>query len=238
MKKALLLVLMMAVCAATALAQGKNPANLDKKDMKPAVELKNLADSASYAWGQVLATSIKRQAGEDFNEELFYVGLRAAMAEDSLLFSNEQANQVYSGYVRKMQQIINERFVKTNTAYLENNKKRNGVTVTASGLQYEVMKRGTSNVQPGPTSKVKVHYHGTNIDGTVFDSSVERNQPIEFGLNQVIKGWTEGVQLMRIGDKFRFVIPAELAYGDRSPSPKIKANSTLIFEVELLDITQ
>jgi FKBP-type peptidyl-prolyl cis-trans isomerase len=107
---------------------------------------------------------------------------------------------------------------------------------TASGLKYQVLKQGTGTVSPKATDTVNVHYHGTLLDGTVFDSSVERGQPISFPLNGVIAGWTEGLQLMKVGDKFKFEIPPNLAYGAASPSPKIPPNSTLVFEVELLGI--
>lgn len=107
---------------------------------------------------------------------------------------------------------------------------------TPSGLKYQVLKHGDGKVFPKPTDKVTVHYHGTLLDGTVFDSSVKRGKPATFGLNQVIPGWTEGLQLMKQGDKFKFEIPAKLAYGERSPSPAIPPNSTLVFEVELLGI--
>jgi hypothetical protein len=107
---------------------------------------------------------------------------------------------------------------------------------TASGLQYQVLKHGTGTVSPKVTDTVKVHYVGTLLDGTVFDSSIARGQPISFPLNQVIPGWTEGLQLMKVGDKFKFVIPPNLAYGANSPSPAIPPNSTLVFEVELLGI--
>ena len=110
------------------------------------------------------------------------------------------------------------------------------VKTTASGLKYQVLKHGTGTVSPKATDTVKVHYHGTLLDGTVFDSSVERGQPISFPLNRVIPGWTEGLQLMKVGDKFKFEIPPNLAYGENSPSPKIPPNSTLVFEVELLGI--
>ena len=119
-------------------------------------------------------------------------------------------------------------------AFLETNKLKDGVIVTESGLQYEVLKEG-KGPKPSATDRVKVHYHGTLIDGTVFDSSVERGEPIVFGLNQVIKGWTEGVQLMPVGSKYRFYIPQELGYGSREAG-KIPPYSTLIFEVELLGI--
>jgi len=107
---------------------------------------------------------------------------------------------------------------------------------TRSGLKYQVLKRGTGTVSPKPTDTVKVHYHGTLLDGTVFDSSVQRGEPISFSLNRVIAGWTEGLQLMKVGDKFKFEIPPNLAYGENSPSPAIPPNSTLVFEVELLGI--
>jgi FKBP-type peptidyl-prolyl cis-trans isomerase len=109
------------------------------------------------------------------------------------------------------------------------------LTTTASGLQYAVLKHGTGTVSPKATDTVKVHYVGTLLDGTVFDSSIARGQPISFALNQVIPGWTEGLQLMKVGDKFKFVIPPNLAYGPHSPPP-IPPNSTLVFEVELLGI--
>lgn len=107
---------------------------------------------------------------------------------------------------------------------------------TPSGLKYQVLKQGTGTVSPKATDTVNVHYHGTLLNGTVFDSSVERGQPISFPLNGVIPGWTEGLQLMKVGDKFKFEIPPNLAYGANSPSPKIPPNSTLVFEVELLAI--
>jgi peptidylprolyl isomerase len=111
-----------------------------------------------------------------------------------------------------------------------------GWTTTASGLKYKVLKQGTGTVFAKASDTVKVHYHGTLLNGTVFDSSVERGQPISFPLRRVIKGWTEGLQLMKVGDKFKFEIPPDLAYGSASPSAKIPANSTLVFEVELLGI--
>jgi FKBP-type peptidyl-prolyl cis-trans isomerase len=111
-----------------------------------------------------------------------------------------------------------------------------GMTTTTSGLKYQVLKRGTGTASPKATDTVKVHYHGTLLNGTVFDSSVQRGEPISFPLNRVIPGWTEGLQLMKVGDKFKFEIPPNLAYGPNSPSPLIPPNSTLVFEVELLGI--
>ncbi len=120
--------------------------------------------------------------------------------------------------------------------FLAENGKREGVITTESGLQYEVLVAKTEGDSPVATSTVNVHYHGTTIDGQVFDSSVERGMPISFGLNQVIAGWTEGLQYMKVGEKFKFFIPEDIAYGDYSPSPAIPAGSTLIFEVELFEV--
>jgi len=120
-------------------------------------------------------------------------------------------------------------------SFLIENKANVDIVQTASGLQYQVLKKGEGSEHPSASSTVKVHYHGTLLDGTVFDSSVDRGEPISFPLNQVIKGWTEGVQLMVVGDKFKFFIPSELAYGNRATG-KISSGSLLIFEVELLEI--
>ena len=119
--------------------------------------------------------------------------------------------------------------------FLVTNKANEGVLETASGLQYQVLKKGKGSEHPTTNTTVKVHYHGMLLNGTVFDSSVERDKPISFSLNQVIKGWTEGVQLMVVGDKFKFFIPSELAYGNRATG-EITPGSLLIFEVELLEI--
>ncbi|WP_341840458.1 FKBP-type peptidyl-prolyl cis-trans isomerase [Chitinophaga caseinilytica] len=126
--------------------------------------------------------------------------------------------------------------LKAGQDFLAANKEKPGITALPSGLQYEILTEG-SGPKPSATSKVTCHYHGTLIDGTVFDSSVQRGQPATFPLNMVIKGWTEGLQLMPQGSKWRFFIPADLAYGDRQVSAQIGANSTLIFDVELLGIS-
>lgn len=125
--------------------------------------------------------------------------------------------------------------IRLGNEFLAQNKNQEGVKTTASGLQYQVLQQGTGTVHPKASDTVTVHYHGTLIDGTVFDSSVERGEPIVFPLNRVIPGWTEGVQLMVEGDKYRFFIPSELAYGNRSTG-KIGGGSVLIFDVELLKI--
>ncbi len=142
------------------------------------------------------------------------------------------------GIAEKLFQLKQEKAaanLKAGEEYLEANKQKEGIVVLPSGLQYEVITEG-AGLKPVATSKVTCHYHGTLIDGTVFDSSIRRGQPLTFSLNQVIKGWTEGLQLMPTGSKFRFFIPPHLGYGDRQVSSQIGPNSTLIFEVELLGI--
>ncbi len=176
--------------------------------------------------------------GFDFSQEHLLMGINDAFAGTEKMTQDEMQETFMV-----LQQIMQEKMEKdmANTKeegqkFLAENKKKEGIIETASGLQYEVVKMGTG-AKPKETDKVKVHYHGTLIDGTVFDSSVDRGEPIEFPLNQVIKGWTEGVQLMPIGSKFIFYIPSDLGYGDRDAGPTIKGGSTLIFEVELLDFT-
>jgi peptidylprolyl isomerase len=141
----------------------------------------------------------------------------------------------YSRYSNNKNTEAAVRNVAIGQTFLTQNKIVEGISETASGLQYQVLEHGKGSEHPTASSKVTVHYHGTLLDGTVFDSSVERGEPINFGLNQVIKGWTEGVQLMVVGDKFKFFIPSTLGYGDRAAG-KITPGSLLIFEVTLLEI--
>ena len=133
------------------------------------------------------------------------------------------------------QKLAGEANVKAGEVFLAANAKKDGVKTTASGLQYRVIKAGTGK-SPKSTDRVKVHYHGTLIDGTVFDSSVERKEPIVFGVNEVIPGWTEALQLMKEGDKWNIVLPSKIAYGERAAGEKIAPNSTLVFDVELISI--
>lgn len=130
---------------------------------------------------------------------------------------------------------LNDKTAKDGVAFLADNAKRDGVKTTESGLQYEVI-TSAEGAKPKVNDVVSVHYTGTLIDGTVFDSSVERGESVEFPVGGVIPGWVEGLQLMSVGEKYKFYIPSELAYGAQSPTPEIPANSTLVFEVELLDI--
>ena len=190
----------------------------------------------SYALGANVGESFKA-SGLDVTFDAFKEGFMDALKGENKL-TMEEMQACFEDIQKKIEakqkaemDIEKERGRK----FLAENKKRKGVNETSSGLQYEVIVMGTG-AKPSTTDKVRVHYHGTTIDGEIFDSSVQRGEPIEFGLNQVIKGWTEGLQLMPIGSKYILYIPADLAYGEHSPSPMIKGGATLIFEVELLDI--
>ena len=162
----------------------------------------------------------------------------AAIALGAYVYFNQEP-EVKATVETSTQQPVNQELMDTKeqgAAFLETNGAKEGVTTTESGLQYEVLESKDEGESPVLTSTVNVHYHGTTIDGGVFDSSVERGEPISFPLGAVIQGWQEGLQLMKVGEKFKFTIPSDIAYGDYSPSPAIPAGSTLIFDVELLGI--
>jgi FKBP-type peptidyl-prolyl cis-trans isomerase FkpA/FKBP-type peptidyl-prolyl cis-trans isomerase FklB len=171
-------------------------------------------------------------------------GLRDAIAGGEMQMTDEEANTVKQAFMQSMQAKATEERTAAATknrtdgeAFLAANRSKSGVQTTESGLQYQVMTQGTGE-KPGPTSKVKVHYVGTLIDGTKFDSSIDRGTPAEFALNGVIKGWTEALQLMPVGSKYKLFVPSDLAYGEQGTPGPIGPNSTLIFEVELLEIVE
>lgn len=174
------------------------------------------------------------------DENIFYEAFFASLKKDSVMMNVEDASSFIKAERDKRNVAEMEKLYGSNKqagiAFLNNNKTQEGVVETASGLQYKVVKMG-NGAKPLATDRVKVNYHGTLIDGTVFDSSVERGTPAEFGLNQVIQGWTEGLQLMPVGSKFTFYVPYQLGYNDRE-SGSIKPYSTLIFDVELLEIVK
>ena len=205
--------------------------------------LKTELDSVSYAIGMDVAKNVKTSVSE-IDSELFIQGYMNVLDSTNILIKEENAQQVLTAYFQKKQaekmkkqQEEAEKEKGVGEKFLEENKSKEGVKVTESGLQYIVLKEGTG-AKPTAESKVKVHYHGTLIDGTVFDSSVDRGEPTEFGVGQVIRGWTEGLQLMSVGSKYKFFIPQDLGYGARQAGEKIKPYSTLIFEVELLEIVE
>jgi FKBP-type peptidyl-prolyl cis-trans isomerase FklB len=202
---------------------------------------KTHADSLSYGMGVTMGKSLKPNA-EGINLDALMAGLRDGMNDQEIKLNDDEINSAIIGFRKELESKMreeNERLAVENEEksrkFLEENAKRPEVKTTASGLQYEVIKEGNGK-KPGPNSVVVTHYRGTLIDGTQFDSSYDRGEPTEFPLNRVIPGWTEGIQLMSEGAKYKFYIPAELAYGKNSPTPKIPPNSVLVFEVELLKV--
>ncbi len=192
-------------------------------------------DSLSYALGVLLAQNLQNQGFDNLDEPSMTDAIRDVLAGNEPKFSAEEANQVVQQHMIKKQQAQHADVIEEGKAFLAENAKREAVTETGSGLQYEVLKAG-SGPKPTDTSKVTVHYHGTLLDGTVFDSSVDRGEPTTFGVNQVIKGWTEALKMMPQGAKWKLYIPADLAYGARGAGGKIGPYQTLVFEVELLEI--
>lgn len=198
------------------------------------MKLDNELDKVSYSLGVNIANSLKSQGLESVNSTAFSAALDATFNNQPVLIDMQASQMILQEYFGKIQEEQSKAARAEGENFLKENGKRKGVTTTASGLQYEVMTMGTG-AKPVATDKVKTHYHGTLTDGTVFDSSVDRGEPISFPLNGVIKGWTEGLQLMPVGSKFRFFIPSDLAYGAQGQGA-IKPHSALIFEVELIDI--
>jgi FKBP-type peptidyl-prolyl cis-trans isomerase len=201
-----------------------------------AVTLTTPTDTASYALGVNMASNVKNMGMDEINLQAFAKAFQDVYANEKLQITEAESNPILQTYFTSLMEKKAATSLEEGKKWLDENGKKSGVKTTASGLQYEVMNEGTG---PKPTaeSTVKVHYHGTGIDGKVFDSSVDRGEPVEFPLNGVIKGWTEGVQLMSVGSKYKFYIPGELAYGPRPPQGSgIAPNATLIFEVQLLEI--
>ena len=207
-------------------------------------------DSVSYAIGLNMATQFKANLKE-VNDDAFIQGYISGKDSTNLLVAQKDIQTIINTYLRKQQTAKMEeqrakaakeaeaKFGDNKIAgedFLVENKSKEGVITTDSGLQYIILKEGTGDQPASPSTRVKVHYHGTNLEGEVFDSSVDRGTPAEFGLNEVIIGWTEGLQLMKEGAQYKFFIPQEMAYGAQQRGDKIKPFSTLVFEVELLEV--
>jgi FKBP-type peptidyl-prolyl cis-trans isomerase FklB len=240
------LVVLLLICT-VAFAQA-NKGNKDKKSESAALKTQN--DSVSYCIGQNIYQNLKDPA-LGVNVDILTQSLKDAAAGKSTL-TQEEIMKVLTALQGRMQKkqmetmkeqeekkkVVLDKNKKEGDAFLAENKTKEGVKITASGLQYKILTCTGTGDLPKDTSKVKVHYKGTLLDGTEFDSSYKRGEPIEFPLNGVIKGWTEGVQLMHVGDKFQFFIPSELAYGENGAGELIGPGAVLIFEVELLGITK
>jgi len=197
-------------------------------------ELKTENEKASYALGMDIGTQLRDvQSNIDF--DAFVQGIRDTLEGKKTLLTPEQAMAIKTEFFQKMQAEKSQKNTSEGDLFLAENKKKPGIIITPSGLQYIILTAG-KGPKPVATDKVVVHYSGTLIDGTEFDSSYKRGQPATFVLNQVIPGWTEAIQLMNVGAKYRFFIPSQLAYGERGAGPRIGPNATLIFEVELINI--
>ena len=191
-------------------------------------------DSVSYSLGVNIGGNLKKSSFEDINLYNFEAGIKDVLEKEvEPKISDNQAQAIINSYFSKKQQKESESVIEEGVNYLRENAKRKGVTTLPSGLQYEVINYGTG---PKPTieDNVTTHYHGTLIDGTVFDSSVDRGEPASFPVGGVIKGWTEALHLMAVGSKWKLYVPYDLAYGERGAGPQIGPYSTLIFEVELI----
>ena len=200
------------------------------------IDLNNAEQNVSYSLGTLVAGQLANDF-DNLNLEAFVEGFNAAYLGQKTLVNEQQAVTAVKDYQRKVATSKFEGALKNSEAYLAENAQKEGVVVTDSGLQYQVLLEG-EGAMPAATDTVTVHYHGTTMDGSVFDSSVDRGEPTQFPLNGVIAGWTEGVQLMRIGSKYKFFIHPDLAYGTQGAGQLIGPNDALIFEVELIKIGQ
>lgn len=199
------------------------------------IELKDTLNRVSYGIGTLMASNLKMQGGDGLNPDALVAGIKDVYLNNALRVEQEEAMIIVQQYMEKAMEEKANKVRMDNAAFLENNKKMEGVKTTASGLQYKVITQGKGKA-PIETDKVTVHYVGKLIDDTVFDSSIARNEPMTFDVNGVIPGWTEALLLMHEGDKWMIYIPHEIAYGERGAGGQIPPYSTLVFEVELIKV--
>jgi FKBP-type peptidyl-prolyl cis-trans isomerase FklB len=199
------------------------------------MDLSTQRDSVSYSLGVNIAFSLKDQGFEDLNAEAVGKAIADVFSNGKLLIEPEKGEQIINEYFQHIQKRKFEKNIVEGEKFLKENASKEGVVTLKSGLQYQVLKEGTGP-KPKATDEVTTHYHGTLINGTVFDSSVDRGEPASFPVNGVIPGWVEALQLMNTGSKWRLFVPSGLAYGSRGASELIGPNTTLIFDVELISI--
>jgi FKBP-type peptidyl-prolyl cis-trans isomerase len=198
-------------------------------------DVSDTTGQASYGLAVIIATNMKNQGLDSLDVNTFAAGVRDVFSGDSLKVNRNQAEAIVQQYMQKVMEKKAAKAREAGQVFLDKNKAVEGIKVTPSGLQYKVITSGKGKT-PGPNDRVTVHYTGKLTDGTVFDSSVERGEPIQFGVSEVIPGWTEAMQLMKEGDKWMLYIPYNLGYGERGAGPQIPPYSTLIFEVELIKV--
>jgi len=211
-------------------------AGCDQQASSP--ELKTPAQKASYGIGLNMGKSLAQEGMEDLDSKAVAMGIDDAVSKKEQRIKDDELVEAFTALQKRAEERLtkaSEEAASAGKKFLEENAKKQGVVTTASGLQYEVVKKA-DGPQPKASDVVTVHYEGKLIDGKVFDSSVERGSPIDLPVSGVIPGWVEGLQLMHVGEKYKLYIPAELAYGAQSPSPLIPANSVLVFDLELLAI--
>ena len=202
------------------------------------ITLETPAQKASYGIGLNMGKSLAQEGMDDLDSNAVAQGIEDAIGKKEQRLKDEELIEAFAFLQKRAEErmvALNAESAKAGKKFLEDNAKREGVTTTASGLQYEVVKKA-GGAQPKATDVVTVHYEGKLTDGSVFDSSVERGSPIDLPVNGVIPGWVEGLQLMHVGEKYKLYIPSELAYGEQSPTPAIPANSVLVFDLELIAI--
>jgi FKBP-type peptidyl-prolyl cis-trans isomerase FklB len=203
----------------------------DNTYKKPETEMEKI----SYSLGVNMASSVKSQGLDSIDANAVAKAFNDVFQGNDLDVSEEESMTILQEFFGKLQAEKSAKANEVGTAYLAENAAKKGVKTTESGLQYEVLFSG-NGAKPTTNDQVTVHYHGMLTDGTVFDSSVDRGEPAKFGVTQVIKGWTEALQLMSVGDKWKLTIPSDLAYGDQGAGGMIGPGATLVFEVELLGI--
>ena len=207
-------------------------------DSQTSVELKTPAQKASYGIGLNMGKSLAQEGMDDLDSKAVAQGIEDAIGKKEQRLKDDELVEAFAFLQKRAEERmtkLNEESAKAGKKFLEENGKREGVTTTASGLQYEIV-QAAKGAQPKATDVVTVHYEGKLTDGTVFDSSIQRGSPIDLPVSGVIPGWVEGLQLMHVGEKVKLYIPSELAYGEQSPSPAIPANSVLVFDLELIGI--
>ena len=192
-------------------------------------------DKFSYAIGLGIGQNLLSMGAQGINVEDFAQAIADVLNRNELAMSHNEAREIVNKYFMELEEKMNAENIEKGKAFLAENAKKEGIVTLPSGLQYEVITEGNGK-KPRATDRVKCHYEGTLIDGTLFDSSIKRGQPAVFGVNQVIRGWVEALQLMSEGSKWRLFIPSELGYGAQQAGEMIPPHSTLIFEVELIEV--